>query len=57
VRGLAWRSKVGATIAIDAKELQANQALWDLVYNGILYSVQRGSAKADQRAIDKLKLR
>lgn len=59
--GLAWdlelTDKKGTELSLNARELQANQELWDLVYNGILYSVQRGSAKTNPRALDKLKLR
>ncbi|MGI8310329.1 hypothetical protein [Saccharopolyspora hattusasensis] len=59
--GLAWdvefTDKKGTELSLNIRELQANQALWDLVYNGILYSVQRGSAKANSRAVDKLGLR
>lgn len=59
--GLAWdlelTDKKGSELSINIRELQANQALWDLVYNGILYSVQRGSARTNQRALDKLRLR
>jgi hypothetical protein len=59
--GLSWdlelTDKKGTELWLDAKELQANQALWDLVYNGIRYSVQRGSAKTNPRALDKLRLR
>lgn len=59
--GLSWdielTDKKATELWLDAKELQANQALWDLVYNGIRYSVQRGSAKTNPRALDKLKLR
>lgn len=36
--------------------MQSNPALWDLVYNGIVHSVQRG-AKTNPKALDKLKLR
>ncbi len=59
--GLAWtlelKDKNGNELSIDAADVEANQALWDLVYNGILHSVQHGSAKTNQRALDKLKLR
>ncbi|SDW62864.1 hypothetical protein SAMN05216215_1004185 [Saccharopolyspora shandongensis] len=59
--GLAWTleltDKKGVELSIDAADIEANQALWDLVYNGIRYSVQRGSAKTNPRALDKLRLR
>ncbi|MBB5154088.1 hypothetical protein BJ970_001622 [Saccharopolyspora phatthalungensis] len=59
--GLAWdlelTDKKGTELSLNTREVQANQALWDLVYNGILNSVLRSSAKTNQRALDKLRLR
>ncbi|MBB5069976.1 hypothetical protein BJ969_003064 [Saccharopolyspora gloriosae] len=59
--GLAWdlelKDKQGNELSINLREIQTNRDLWDLVYNGIVHSVQRGSAKTNTRALDKLKLR
>lgn len=59
--GLAWTlelaDKKGTEMSVDAADIQANSKLWDLVYNGILYSVQQGSAKTNPKALDKLRLR
>ncbi|GAA3359644.1 hypothetical protein [Saccharopolyspora gregorii] len=59
--GLAWdlelKDKQGNELSINLREIQTNRDLWDLVYNGIVHSVQRGSAKTNPRALDKLKLR
>jgi hypothetical protein len=59
--GLAWALKLadekGTKLSINIRDLQANQALWNLTYNGIRCSVQRGSAKTNQRALDQLGLR
>lgn len=59
--GLAWdlelQDKSGNELSINLREIQTNRDLWDLVYNGIVYSVHRGSAKTNPHALDKLKLR
>ncbi|TWF94142.1 hypothetical protein FHU35_14424 [Saccharopolyspora dendranthemae] len=59
--GLAWTlelaDKKGTEMSVDAADAQANSKLWDLVYNGILHSVQQGSAKTNPKALDKLRLR
>lgn len=59
--GLAWdldlKDKNSNELSINLREIQTNRELWDLVYNGILYSVQHASAKTNSHAIDKLKLR
>ncbi len=59
--GLAWdlelKDESGNELSINLREIQTNRDLWDLVYNGIVYSVQRGSAKTNPSALDKLKLR
>ncbi|GAA3355925.1 hypothetical protein GCM10020366_17980 [Saccharopolyspora gregorii] len=39
------------------REVQQNRALWDLVYNGIVHSVNSGTATANELALDKLELR
>lgn len=59
--GLSWdlelKDKNSNELSINLREIQTNRELWDLVYNGILYSVQHASAKTNSHAIDKLKLR
>lgn len=59
--GLSWdlelTDRKGSELSINIRELQANQELWNLVYNGILHSVQQGSARTNQKALDKLRLR
>lgn len=59
--GLSWTielaDKKGTEISVDAADAQANQKLWDLVYNGISYSVRHHSATTNKRALDKLRLR
>ncbi|GAA4861350.1 hypothetical protein [Saccharopolyspora cebuensis] len=59
--GLSWTieltDKKGTEMSVDAAKVQANQQLWDLVYNGIQHSVHHGSAKTNKRALDKLRLR
>ncbi|MCA1186901.1 MULTISPECIES: hypothetical protein [unclassified Saccharopolyspora] len=39
------------------RQLQRNRAFWDLVYNGIVHSVNSGTATANELALDKLQLR
>src|SRR5699024_5510752 len=58
--GLSWRltlkDRKGTEFFLGLANLQSNRDLWDLVFNGIVYSVGRG-AKTNPKAIDKLKLR
>ncbi|MBB5072149.1 hypothetical protein BJ969_005237 [Saccharopolyspora gloriosae] len=58
--GLSWdlelADRKGTELSINLREIQANRDLWDLVYNGIAHSVNRG-AKTNPKALDKLKLR
>lgn len=59
--GLSWTIELadrkGTEISVDAADAQADQKLWDLVHNGISYSVQHQSATTNKRALDKLRLR
>lgn len=58
--GLSWdlelADRKGTELSINLREIQANRDLWDLVYNGIAHSVNRG-AKTNPKALDKLELR
>ncbi len=47
----------GGFAGASLRQLQRKRALWDLVYNGIAYSVLQGPATANSLALDKLKLR
>ncbi|QGK71475.1 hypothetical protein GIY23_19920 [Allosaccharopolyspora coralli] len=47
----------GGFAGASLRQLQRKRALWDLVYNGIAYSVLHGRATANNLALDKLKLR
>ncbi|KAA0024438.1 hypothetical protein [Antrihabitans cavernicola] len=42
--------------AVPVRELQENQALWDLVYNGILHSAASGKCDVSDRATMFLKI-
>mgnify|MGYP001297137917 CR=1 FL=1 len=55
--GLELHDEHGGSASVSLRELQQNQALWDLVYNGIAHSVLRGAATANERALEMLKLR
>lgn len=54
---LELRDKYGGYAGTTLREVQQNRALWDLVYNGIAYSVLHGLATANDKALDKLQLR
>lgn len=47
----------GGFAGASLRQLQRKRALWDLVYNGIAYSVLHGPAIANDKALDKLQLR
>lgn len=47
----------GAKLSTHILYLQFNRELWDLVYLGILYSVQEGGAETNDRADDYLALK
>lgn len=47
----------GGYAGASLNELQRKRALWDLVYNGIAYSVPQGPATANEQALTKLQLR
>ncbi len=47
----------GGFAGASLRQLQRKRALWDLVYNGIVYSVHQGPATANNLALDKLQLR
>lgn len=59
--GLSWTLELadekGTELSVDSRDVQANSKLWDLVHNGILYSVRHRSAKTNRHALDKLRLR
>lgn len=54
--GLELHDRHGGFAGVGIREVQQNQALWDLVYNGIAYSVLKGPATANQRAREMLRL-
>lgn len=47
---LELKDRDGNEITPHLDDAQRNQALWDLVYNGILHSVHRGGATTNERA-------
>lgn len=47
----------GGFAGASLRQLQRKRALWDLVYNGIAHSVLKGTATANEQALDKLQLR
>ena len=54
---LRLKDSVGREIgSLKLADVQRNQALWDLVFNGILYSVAAGGATPSQGTRDILKL-
>jgi hypothetical protein len=57
--GVSWsldlKDAKGADVALSLFLIQRNPRLWDLVYNGIRYSVRSG-AKTNKRAIKMLRL-
>lgn len=55
--GLELHDKHGGFAGVSLREVQQNRELWDLVYNGIAYSVLQGPATANEQALDMLKLR
>lgn len=55
--GLELRDRYGRFAGVLLRDIQQHQALWDLMYNGVAYSVLRGSAQANDRALEMLRLR
>lgn len=53
---LKLKDRNGGSIHAQINDVQQNHELWDLVYNGILNSVHRGSAAANDRARGYLQL-
>lgn len=55
-RELKLVDSAGRSVEIQLMTAQENQALWDLVYNGILHSVTKGDAELNALARKALKL-
>lgn len=53
---LRLKDSVGREVSVKISDVQRNQALWDLVYNGILHSVVSGSADPSRGTRTILKL-
>jgi hypothetical protein len=53
---LELKDAVGHEVSITITSIQNNLDLWNLVYNGILYSVHEGGAMVNERARDRLRL-
>lgn len=47
---LAVEDRAGRRVTISVSELQIDQRLWDLVYNGILHSAHSNDPKTNERA-------
>jgi hypothetical protein len=53
---LSLKDADGRQLSIKIYDIQTNPDLWNLVYNGILHSVHRGGAVANERAVVRLRL-
>lgn len=53
--GLSWDSDLvgseGNEAGVGLRDVQRNSALWDLVYNGIVYSVRHNRAVPNKKAM------
>lgn len=50
IDNLELKDRNGNEVNAQLDDIQRNQALWDLVYNGILHSVRNGGAETNDRA-------
>ena len=55
-RSLYLVDSAGSEVGVSLYRAQRNQALWDLVYNGIVHSMRHNRASANEQAVDQLRL-